>query len=217
MIRKLILILSLPASAAAVSAATPSECARPEAPASAEDTCPLKVGSVIPALTLTAADGKPFDFKAEVAKQPTLFVFYRGGWCPFCNAQLSKLTEIEPELKKLGVQVVAVSPDQTTFLRESTQKHTLSYRLVSDHMGEAIKAFGLAYRVDDATVAKLKSYKMDIEAASGQRHRLLPVPAAYLVGTDGVVRFAYANPDYKVRADPDLLLVAARKLAAPPK
>ena len=55
--------------------------------ASATDVVPLDKGATLPKLTLKAVDGKPYDLNASVAKKPTILIFYRGGWCPFCNQQ----------------------------------------------------------------------------------------------------------------------------------
>ncbi len=74
----------------------------------------------------------------------------------------------------------------------------------------AAKAFRVAYKVDEATLKQLRDYKIDIEEASGEKRHLLPVPAVFLVGTNGLIKFEYVNPDYKVRIHPDLLVAAAR-------
>ena len=123
---------------------------------------------------------------------------------------MGQLSKIEEELTGLGYQILAISPDRPEKLRVSLDKLGLEYSLLSDSDMTASRAFGLAYRVDDETFEALKGYGLDIEEASGRTHRLLPVPAALVVGTDGVIRFRYFNPDYRVRIEPDALLEAAR-------
>ena len=78
----------------------------------------------------------------------------------------------------------------------------------------AARAFGLSFRPDTTTIKALKSYGIDLEEASGETHNLLPTPAAYVLDTEGIARFRYVNPDYKVRVDPKALLAAARKAAS---
>lgn len=75
---------------------------------------------------------------------------------------------------------------------------------------DAAKAFGIAYDVDDATLKALAQYGVDLKAWSGDVHHLLPVPAVFVVSASGTIQFEYINPDYSVRAEPDLLLAAAR-------
>jgi peroxiredoxin len=86
----------------------------------------------------------------------------------------------------------------------------MSYILLSDSSMETARAFGIAFEVDPPMLEKLASYNIDIEGASGQTHHLLPVPSVFLVGTDGIIDFVYANPDYKVRLEPEVLLAAAK-------
>lgn len=95
-------------------------------------------------------------------------------------------------------------------MREVLKNGERGYTLLSDTLLVTARAFGLAYRVDDDTVERLKGFHIDLEAASGETHHLLPVPAVFLTGTDGTIRFEYVNPDYKVRLDPDVLLAAAK-------
>jgi len=89
-------------------------------------------------------------------------------------------------------------------------KHQLTYTLLSDHAMIAARAFGIAFRVDEATLDEYMGYGIDLEAASGETHHLLPVPAVFIVGRDEIIKFSYANPDYKVRLAPGDLLDAAR-------
>ena len=183
---------------------------------SAEEICPIKVGMTTPPLKLATVDGNLFDVNAAFGQQPTVLIFYRGGWCPFCNLQLSQIRKIHPQLLSMGYQLIAVSADRVEKLAETMQKDSLGYTLLSDSKSTAAQAFGLAFRVEESTVERYKKNKMDLEEASGERHHILPVPAVFIVGTDGVVKFEYVNPNYRVRIDPDVLLAAA-KSALPAK
>ncbi|MFA6173330.1 MAG: DUF547 domain-containing protein [Kiritimatiellales bacterium] len=172
---------------------------------------PAAVGSPVPPLVLHTASGDSFDLSAAVKKQPAVLIFYRGGWCPYCNMHLAQLQTIEPQLIKLGYQILAISPDRPAKLAESIGKNHLSYTLLSDSSMEAAKAFGLAFEVDAATLEKYKGYGINLEEASGNPHHLLPVPAVFIVGTDGIIRFSHADPDYKVRLAPEEILRTARE------
>lgn len=170
---------------------------------------PLKIGEPVPAVALKTAEGKKFDLQAAAKEQPLIVIFYRGGWCPFCNRHLGALQGVEPQLRELGFRIIAISPDQPSELVKSAEEGHLSYTLLSDSRMAAAKAFGLAFTVDDATLEKYKDYNIDLEAASGESHHMLPVPSVFIVGTDGVIDFAHADPDYKKRLAPDVLLNAA--------
>jgi peroxiredoxin len=171
---------------------------------------PLMIGTQIPDLTLKTAAGESLNLPAAAKEQPLVLIFYRGGWCPYCNAHLGQLQEIDPQLRELGYRIIAISPDRQEKMDESLDKTKMTYTLLSDSSMEAAGAFGLAFEVDAETMKKLDSYNIDIEDASGEKHHMLPVPAVFLVGTDGVIDFVYANPDYTTRIDPEVLLAEAK-------
>ena len=138
-------------------------------------------------------------------------VFYRGSWCPYCNKHLAALQELEPELLALGYQILAISPDESAGLQTMKEKNHLNYRLLSDHDMKASEAFGLAFRIEPATVEKYKGYGIALPTVPGDPDtRWLPVPAAYLIGRDGTVKFVYTNADYKTRASMADLMAAAK-------
>ena len=198
----LLLTPALQASAATTGVKAPA--------ASAEAVQPLKAGDTIPNVMLTNADGLDFPLSRIIKNQPTVLIFYRGGWCVYCNTQLGQLKQVEVDLQKLGYQIVAISPDKVEKIRESLKKHDLTYMLLSDGKADAIKSFGLAFQVDDATYSKYKKdYGLDLEEEAGAKHHLLPVPAAYVVDQKGKIHWVYYNPDYKVRVDAQALLKAA--------
>ena len=94
-------------------------------------------------------------------------------------------------------------------LLESLDDPNIGYTIYSDSSLSATRSFGLAFKMPDDMVEKYKSYNIDLEKASGETHHVLPAPATYIIGTDGIINFAYINPDYKVRLAPSILLAAA--------
>ena len=124
--------------------------------------------------------------------------------------QLGQLQKIEPELIQLGYQIIAISPDRPEKLAESIKKQNFNYLLLSDRKLIAARAFGIAFKVDDETVSQYKKRGIDLEDASGETHHFLPAPSAFVVDKEGIIKFAYTNPDYKVRVIPEVLLKAAR-------
>lgn len=180
--------------------------------AAQSNSAPLKEGDSIPDVKLRTDDNQEVSLRKLAGEKPTVLIFYRGGWCPFCTRHLSELAGIEQDLEKAGAQLLAISMDQPSKLRETPNRDKLGYRLLSDSEAVAAKAFGIAFQVEDDLVTKYKdSYKIDLEAASGQTHHILPHPAVYVVDTAGKIRFAYVNPDYKVRLEPAKILEQVRK------
>ena len=173
---------------------------------SAEDISPILIGSNVPELMLRTIDGKPFNLNEAIRNKPTVLIFYRGGWCPYCNMQLSQLQEIEADIIKYGYQIIAISPDRPEKLNESFDKYKMNYLLLSDSYMAGAKAFGIAFKLDESTIKKYGEYGIDLVDASGEKHYSLPVPSVFVIGTDGIVKFKYVNPNYKVRLDANVLL-----------
>ena len=186
---------------------------RAELPMAPEKVQPLAKGVPVPDAMLRTVDGKSFDLKTETGAKPTVIIFYRGGWCPYCNAHLADVQKAEKDLLAMGYQILAISPDTAKALRSTMDDDKLTYTLLSDADMQATGAFGLAYGLDDATVAKYKGFGVPITAQHAWRY-WLPVPAVYIVGKDGRIAFAHWDPDYRVRLSGAELLKAAREASA---
>lgn len=184
------------------------------AASSPETAKPLMKGATAPDAMLKTVEGKEVALKSVLNGKPTVILFYRGGWCPFCNKHLMEVGQSEAELAKLGYQIVAISPDLPEMLKPTTEKNKLPYQLLSDSKAEALKAFGVAFRLDDNTFSTYNDkYNLNLETWSGQPHHILPVPSVFIVDRKGVIRFSYSNPDYKVRLKAADLIEAAKKAA----
>ncbi len=181
--------------------------ARAEIAATAEETSPLSAGIQAPAFTVRNADGGDFSFDPSALERPVMLIFYRGGWCPYCNRHLAELRHVVPELGERGMDVYFLSADSPENLGSAlhSEAEGLDYTLLSDARLDAAEAFGLAFRVPDAYYRNAKEYGVDLEEASGETHHALPVPAAYVIDTAGVIRFAHANPNYTQRVTADEL------------
>lgn len=169
----------------------------------------VSVGDTIPTLTFKDIDGRAVNLEQELVNGPAVLIYYRGGWCPYCNTQLSELRKIESEIQNKGFQLYAISPDSPKFLRESVSKNDIAYTLLSDSDMRGARALGIAYKVDDDTLKKLHGYGIDIEKSSGGKtHHMLPHPAVIVVGQDTIVDYVYVNKDYTVRLSNNELLDA---------
>jgi peroxiredoxin len=164
------------------------------------DISPLLIGESIPAVEVSNAGGKLYNLISKVSEKPTILVFYRGGWCPFCNRELAGLQAIQGKLVKMGYQLIAISTDSPDNLTKSIRKHQLSYTLLSDADLSVCKRFGIAYKAP-ATYGNILT-----EGSNGKNvDKLLPVPSVFILNQKGIIQFEYINPDFKQRIGPDLL------------
>ncbi len=178
--------------------------------ASADQVQPLLAGMRAPDFTLRDLEDEKFEFIASRLDKPVVLTFFRGGWCPYCNLHLSEMRKAEAQLKDMGFDIWFISIDKPELLLESLDDPDIGYTIYSDSSLQATRAFGLAFQVEDELVAKYLKWDIDLEKVSGETHHVLPAPATFIIGKDGVINFAYINPNYKIRLHPDVLLAAAR-------
>jgi peroxiredoxin len=167
---------------------------------------PLLIGEKIPGVTLTDVSGKRINLLELAAQKPSVIVFYRGGWCPYCNLHLSELQTIESDIIKAGYRIIAISPDSPESMAASISKNKLNYLLLSDNQTEASRGFGLAFQAPERYAERLG------KASADQNKNVLPVPAVFVVNIDGEILFEHINPDYKTRLKGSLLMAVLKEL-----
>ena len=172
----------------------------------ATDITPLLIGEKIPNITLQSIDGKEITLESVLNKKRTVLVFYRGGWCPYCNLHLVALGEAEKQLLDLGYQIVAISPDAPKNLKIKEEKDKVNYLLLSDSKGELARAVGIAFKVPD-------NYKPIVTQGShGVNTNFLPVPSVFIVNVASEIEFEHITPDFKHRISNELLVAGAKSL-----
>lgn len=176
----------------------------PEKP---EDISPLLIGESIPQITLSNAEGKSTNVNKMLAQKPAILIFYRGGWCPYCSAQLAGLIDIENDLKKTGYDIIAISTDSPENLKQTEMKQKPGYTLLSDSNLDIAMKFGIAFKAPT-------EYGDMLLRSSGNMNtgKLLPVPSVFILDKKGKIKFEYINPDFKERISPNLLKAAASTL-----
>lgn len=172
----------------------------------ADDIKPLLIGQKFPEATLQNTEGKAVDLLSLIKKKPSIVVFYRGGWCPYCNAQLSGLAKIEKEITDLGYQIIAISPENFQNIPDIVKKDKVSYTLLSDEGGNLIQKTGIAFKMP-------ANYEgMIARKAKGEVSKLLPVASVFLLNKTGEITFEYINPNYKQRLPEEMLLAVLKTL-----
>lgn len=183
-------------------------------PDSPEQVVPLNAGQPAPAVNLVGPDGADVTLDTLVRGKPTVLIFYRGGWCPFCNHHLAALAENELALRKLGFQIIGLTSDKPEALAPTATKTQARYRLFSDRTMHAAGAFGVAFRLSPETGERYKGNGIDVPPAPDGQGYWQPVPSAFILSADGVIRFVYHNPDPAEAISPEALMSAAREIAA---
>jgi peroxiredoxin len=175
-------------------------------PKIATDIAPLLIGEKVPNPILKSPENQDISISDLIKKKKAVLVFYRGGWCPYCNLHLSALAEAEKQILDLGYQIIAISPDSPENIKITKEKDKVKYTLLSDSKGELIKAVGIAFEAPE-------NYKSIINVHSNNLNTsFLPVPSVFVVDTNSDILFEYVSPDFKHRISAELLVSVLKNL-----
>lgn len=164
------------------------------------------VGEKFPEITLPDATGKQVNIQELLEKGPVVISFYRGGWCPYCNLELRELQKFIPEFEKLNATLVAISPETPDNSLDTKQRNELTFPVLSDKGNVLSKQLKLTFNLKSEIIDIYNNFGLDIEKFNGDTNFELPIPATYVVGTDGLVKFAEANTNYTQRTEPSDIL-----------
>jgi peroxiredoxin len=164
-----------------------------------------ELGAPAPDATLPDVSGKMQSLHTLYARGPTLLVFYRGGWCPFCNLQLRELVRAKPEFDRRGVQIVAISVDRPSEEAKTEARHGVAFPMLSDPSLAAHRSYRVIH-VPGEKERKFLAGLVDLASYSGESHGNFATPASILVDRSGVVRFVHVDEDFKTRPSAEQLL-----------
>ena len=170
----------------------------------------LAVGDRGPDAMVMTAEGEEMSLADLYQDGPVIVTFYRGGWCPFCTKALAGWEDRMDDVAALGVTFVAITPEKPEHAAATQGKHAPSMMIVSDAAGEASRAYRVAFAVTAPLQETYKGYGVDLCEHNANGTWELPAPGTFVIDRDGVITYAWADWDYKKRADPDEVLEAAR-------
>jgi peroxiredoxin len=173
-----------------------------------------KAGDVMPDFRLPDHDGHYVSLEELLAKGPVALAFHRGHWCPYCRLNMVGLAEIEDAASP--TQIIAISSEvqhYTRLLREECGAH---FPFLTDVDGGYALSINLAIWVDEDMSAMIGGAGWDIPKYQGGSSWVLPIPAVFVVGQDGIITARHVDPDYRRRMDLDALLVAVKLVGTSP-
>ena len=145
-------------------------------------------------------NGKEVSMKDLRKKGNVVVIFYRGNWCPYCNKQLKKFQDSLEFIVAKGASIVAITPEAQEGIDSTVARTGATFPLIYDKDMKIAKAYQVAFKVDDRTLGRYKNAGIDLLKNNNQtKEAYLPVPAVYIVNTDGAVTFRYFEEDYKKR------------------
>ncbi len=173
------------------------------------DSAP-KPGESMPNFVLPDQNGQLISLDSLLRKGPVAVTFHRGHWCPFCRINTRALAEAQNQIAAEGGQVAAIMPDREHFAAELKSESGAPFPILTDFDNGYALSLNLAFWVGQEMQNLMTMAGWDVSRSQGSDTWLLPIPATFVVGTDGEVKARFLDPDYRKRMTIEDLLSALR-------
>ncbi len=173
----------------------------------------VSVGDTLAPFALSDATGQTWTLEQLTADGPAVIVFYRGGWCPYCNLTLRTYQqELLPQLGAYSARLVAISPETPDASLNTQEKAQLEYTVLSDTGVKLASSLGITFEPSEAGLEAQRNLGLDIRATRADGDTALPMPTVLIVDGNQIVRFVDIHPDYTGRTEVDDILAALQTL-----
>ncbi len=158
------------------------------------------VGDEAPQFEAHDSNGNNVNLSAELQKGKVVLIFYRGQWCPYCNRHMSALQDSLSMITYKGAKLIAITPEKNEEINKTVEKSNAQFSIVYDANHIIMDAYEVTFTMSKSKHLAYKTYGININEASGNDDRALPVPATYIIDTDGRITYRHFDKAYKNRA-----------------
>lgn len=172
----------------------------------------LNQGDRCPDFSLPAANGEMVSVSEKLKSGPLVISFYRGAWCPYCNLEIRALATHIDQIRQLGADLVAISPQVVDKSDQQSRSLDLSFDVLSDVGNKVAREFGLCFSLSDEVRPVYDAFEFDLPGHNGDENYELPIPATYIIDRQGSIRHAFVDADYTRRMEPSDIIEQLRQL-----
>lgn len=172
----------------------------------------LVPGDAAPMFSLPSATGEQVSLRDRLNQGPVILNFYRGGWCPYCNLELRAYQALLDDIQSAGASLIAISPQSPDDSLTTSEKEGLSFDVLSDHGSNVAQEYGIAFELGGTLKAVQEQSGYDLTQLNAAKDWRIPVPATFVIGSDGNLKLAHIELDYRSRLDPKQALDVVKSL-----
>lgn len=166
--------------------------------------------------TLKRWNGETVQLSELWNEGPIVLMWYRGGWCPYCNLQLQAMQKSLKAIEGAGAKLVVLTPELPEKAKETAAANDVDFVALHDEGNATARKYGLVFKLAESIVPLYRD-RLKLAEYNGSNAMELPLSATYVIGKGGRITYAFLDADYKKRAEPADVVAAVRKLANPPK
>jgi peroxiredoxin len=168
-------------------------------------------GDVMPPFLLPDDRGHLVSLEDLLRVGPVAVTFHRGHWCPYCRINLRALARAQEQVRSEGREIVAIMPERQEFAAESKSDAKARFPILTDIDNGYALSLNLAIWIGGEVQKMMQDFGRRLPDYQGNDAWMLPIPATFVVGTDGRVAERFVDPDYRKRMDIDEMLSALRQ------
>ncbi|UUO09197.1 AhpC/TSA family protein [Blastopirellula sp. J2-11] len=172
-----------------------------------------QVGDAAIDAELTGWNGKTVRLSEMWSEGPVVLMWYRGGWCPYCNLQLRAMQKELKAIEGAGAKLIVLTPELPEKAKETAEANDLNFVALHDKNNATARKYGLVFELP-ASILPLYRDRLKLAEVNGSDAMELPLSATYVIDTNGKIRYAFLNADYTDRAEPAEVVAAVKKVAA---
>lgn len=169
-----------------------------------------QVGDTLPPFILPDDVGRLMSLDDGLSRGPVAVVFHRGAWCPYCRISTRALAHAQSEIKALGGQIIAVVPDRQQFSAELKGGAQAEFPILTDLDNAYALSLNLSYWLGEEIERHYRALGCDVSNFQSNNFWIVPTPATFIVGQDGLIRMRFVDPDFRKRPTIDELIAAFR-------
>ncbi len=156
-------------------------------------------GDVMPGFLLPDDNGHLVHLDQLLEQGPVALAFHRGHWCPYCRLNTNALVEAQAKARAEGAHIAAILPERRQFAAELRSEAKVPFPILLDMDNGYAMSLNLAVWVGDEMKQSIAAAGWDLPTYQGNDAWMLPIPATFIVGTDGRVAARFVDPDYRKR------------------
>ncbi len=161
----------------------------------------LTVGDKVSDFVLKDQNQQVVRLYEQLKRGPVVLAFFRGGWCPFCNLTLQAWRHALPDIEFQGAQLIAITPETGEYAQRTVQKNKLDFSVLQDKGSEVARSFKVSVALSEYLAVFYRSLGLNLQTRHQDKIVRLPMPATYVIDTNGIIRYAFVAEDYTQRAN----------------
>lgn len=161
----------------------------------------IEIGQTFPDFNLPNTNNETIALHTLLKKGKVIIAFFRGSWCPYCNLELKALQETLKKMANKSITILAISPQAEKHNQALRNNQQLDFELLTDQNNALAKQIGISFSLQDYVIPVYNNLGINLSDYNNNNSNELPVPAVFVVDTDGSISYKFVDSNYMNRVN----------------